>query len=398
VKSTRIWPDLPIILRGDYAGRLPEFYDFNAAIVHPNRVCEINLRLTRLQLKRLVSAMQEQFPALIHLTLGFFDNDSGPAPTLTDAFLGGSGTRLQSLELDSIPFPSLPKLLLSSNDLVRLSLKDIPHSGYISSDSVATGLAVLANLKYLTITFKSPISCPKRQSPRPRSPPPTRIALPTLTRFEFKGTSEYLEDLVARIDAPLLDSIYITFFHQLIFNIPQLAQFMRRTTKFQDLKEAHVDFGGNGAHVETLPPTRTFDVKSGLEISCKELDWQLSSLAQVLTPFFPSIYLVEHLYIHEPQNFPTQRLDDVENVQWLELFHPFTAVKNLYLSEKRAPRIAGALEELVGGRTMEALPMLQNIYLEGLQPAEPIQEGIQTFVSARQLSDRPITVFLWERD
>jgi hypothetical protein len=58
---------------------MPEDYDFDAAIVHHNRVCEINLlHLTSSQLQRLASAMQEQFPALIHLMLGFFDY-SGPA-------------------------------------------------------------------------------------------------------------------------------------------------------------------------------------------------------------------------------------------------------------------------------------------------------------------------------
>ena len=51
---------------------MPEDYDFDAAIVHPNRVCEIDLHhLTSSQLQRLVSAMQEPFPALIHLRLDF---------------------------------------------------------------------------------------------------------------------------------------------------------------------------------------------------------------------------------------------------------------------------------------------------------------------------------------
>jgi hypothetical protein len=85
-------------------------------------------------------------------------------------------------------------------------------------------------------------------------------------------------------------------------------------------------------------------------------------------------------------------------MQWLELFHPFTAVTNLYISNKRAPRILSALEELVGGRTMEALPMLQNIYLEGIQPSEPIQKDMQMFVAARELSGHPITVYLWGKD
>ena len=137
---------------------------------------------------------------------------------------------------------------------------------------------------------------PTRERRHP--PPPTRTVLPALTHFEFQGVSEYLEDLVARIDAPLLDSICITFLHQLIFDISQLAQFMRRTTRFQALNEAHVDFDYYGVLVESLPPTRTFDEKSGLRISCREIDWDLSSLAQVFTSFFPSIYIVEHLYIY----------------------------------------------------------------------------------------------------
>ena len=117
--------------------------------------------------------------------------DSRPAPALPDGFLGGSAPRLQSLELDSIPFPALPKLLLSATDLVHLTLWNIPHSGYISPEAIVTGLAVLANLKSLTIEFESPLSRPDRESRRP--PPPTRTVLPALTRFEFQGVSEYLE-------------------------------------------------------------------------------------------------------------------------------------------------------------------------------------------------------------
>jgi hypothetical protein len=110
----------------------------------------------------------------------------------------------------------------------------------------------LANLKTLTIGFKSPLSFP--DSAR-RPPPVIRTVLPALTRFKFKGVSQYLEDFVARIDAPLFDSVWITFFHQLVFDIPQLARFMKRTTRFQALNQAHVDFDYYGVQVESLPPT-----------------------------------------------------------------------------------------------------------------------------------------------
>jgi hypothetical protein len=213
--------------------------------------------------------MQEPLPALIHLKLDL-RGDSGPAPVLPDGFLGGSAPSLQSLELRSIPFPALPKILLSATDLVCLTLSNIPHSGYLSPELIVTGLAVLANLKSLTIIFESPLSRPDRE--RQVLPLPTRTILPALTRFEFKGVSEYLEDLVARIGAPLLDSIWVTFFHQLIFDIPQFAQFMRRTTWFQALNEAHVDFDNYGVQVGYLSPTQTLGTKSGLRISCRELD------------------------------------------------------------------------------------------------------------------------------
>jgi hypothetical protein len=107
---------------------MPGDYDFDAAIVHPNRVREIDLHLTSFHLQLLASAMQEPFPALTHLTLGITDYDLdcdgfvAPAPALPDGFLGLSSPRLQSLELDSIPFPALPKLLLSTFHPWRSSL------------------------------------------------------------------------------------------------------------------------------------------------------------------------------------------------------------------------------------------------------------------------------------
>jgi hypothetical protein len=280
---------------------------------------------------------------------------------------------------------------LSTTDLVHLDLWNIPHSGYISPEKIVTGLAVLANLNTLTIGFESPLSRPNRESRRP--PQPTRITLSALTRFEFHGVSEYLEDILARIDAPLLDSIWITFFHQLIFDIPRLGQFVRRTTSFQELNEAHVDFDYSSVQVGYLPLTRTFEEKSGLGISCKELDWKLSSVAQVFTSFFPSIYIVEHLFIYEPQHFPSQWQDDVENIQWLELLHPFTAVKNLYISKNFVQSIAPALRELVA----EVLPALESLFLEELQLPKLVGEAIEQFVAARQLLGHPVAVSHWNR-
>jgi hypothetical protein len=389
VQHTGIWPPLPIVIRNN-----PYFP--HTAIVQPNRICEISLRfLKSSQFQRLISTMQHQFPALVHLTLDFVYN-GGPTPSLPDGFLGGSTPRLQSLTLRSIAFPALPKLLLSATDLVQLTFSNIPHFGYVSPEAIVAGLAVLANLKSLTIGFEPPLSRPDGESQRPT--PATPIVLPALTYFEFQGSSEYLEDLVGGIDAPLLDSTLIST-HQLILDVPQLAQFIGHRTWFQELNEAHVDLDSHSVQVKVSSPTRTFDRIFRLRITCEQPDWQLSSVRKVFTSFFPSIYTVRHLYIHCAQNFALQWQADVENMPLLEVFYPFTSVKNLYVSKEGAQRIATALalQALVGERATEVFPALESLYLEELPPLGPIQEAIGQFFAARQLSGHPVAISHWNR-
>jgi hypothetical protein len=50
-----------------------------------------------------------------------------------------------------------------------------------------------------------------------------------LVRFFFKGAIEYLEDLVTRIDTPQVAEMKITFFNQIDFHFPRLAQFINYT-------------------------------------------------------------------------------------------------------------------------------------------------------------------------
>jgi hypothetical protein len=202
-----------------------------------------------------------------------------------------------------------------------------------------------------------------------------------------------LEDLVAQIDAPLLDTIATIFFHQLIFDIPQLAQFMRRTARFQAINEAHVVFDLYNVEVGSLPPGHSGEQPT-LQISCqcRELDWQLSSLAQVFPSFFPSIYMLEHLYIYRPRYSNPRWQDDIENMQWLEVFQPLTAVKNLYVVKDFAQPISLALQELVGERVTEVLPALESLSVEELQPTGPVQKAFGQFVAARQLLGHPVAV------
>jgi hypothetical protein len=216
--------------------------------------------------------------------------------------------------------------------------------------------------------------------------------------LQFYGVSEYLEDFVARIDAPLFKNLTINFFHQLIFDTPQLTQFISRTPKFKGHDKALVQFSSFGVSVTPLQPTELTEGAIELEISCKRADWQLSSLAQLCSSFFPPVLIpaVECLFIIE-DGFPRQRWRDIECSQWLEVFHPFTGLKDLYISREFAPRIAPALQGLVGESVTEVLPALQTLFLEETLRPEPVQEAFEKFVAARQLAGHPISVSRWER-
>ncbi len=85
---------------------------------------------------------------------------------------------------------------------------------YFTPEAMATGLSMLTSLETLSLQFQSPsISHPDWEGQS--LPPTTRSVLPTPTYFRFKGVSEYLEDLVARIDAPRLNGLDVTFFDQI---------------------------------------------------------------------------------------------------------------------------------------------------------------------------------------
>jgi hypothetical protein len=212
----------------------------------------------------------------------------------------------------------------------------------------------------------------------------------------YKGVSEYLEDFVARIDVPLVDKLDVTFFHRLIFDTPQFTQFITRTPKLKTYDEARVVFSERNVSV-TLP--QTFGGMLKMAISCIQSDWQLSSMAQFCSSSFPQALIpaVEHLYVHEDQLslMRSSWKDDIENSQWLELFHPFTAVKDLYLSRELAPNIARALQEPVGEGVTDVLPALETLFLDETLPS--VQEAIGQFVSARKLAGHLIAVSRWER-
>ena len=171
---------------------------------------------------------------LIHFGKPWQGDETTVTPT---SFLGGSAPDLQFLALTGVPFPGLPNLLLSAPHLVYLHLDQIPDSGYFTPQAMVTCLSVLTRLKSLFIDFEK-IRSPRDLNQHP--PPQTRALLLVLIHLSFSGVSEYVEDLVARIDAPLLNKLTIKLIPHQMFDTEtsQLTEFICRTPKFKAYGEA----------------------------------------------------------------------------------------------------------------------------------------------------------------
>ncbi|KAH9010520.1 hypothetical protein EDB84DRAFT_1101137 [Lactarius hengduanensis] len=202
-KILGFWPAFPVAI----SYHLPvDEDDVIVALEHRDRVRSITLKIQSSQFEKIVVAMQEPFPVLTHLVLYPRvakvqpEDVRPPTQILSGGFLGGSAPCLQQVHLSGIPFLEFPTFLLSSRDLVSLRL-DLPPR-CMSPEAMAAGLSVLSRLETLCVNIQRLDFTTERRRPLD---PPRWAVLPVLTKFEFRGCSEYCEDLMAQIDAPLLN-------------------------------------------------------------------------------------------------------------------------------------------------------------------------------------------------
>ncbi len=395
--TLRIWPALPLLIQGS----IPSVSDAINTIImlnHSDRIHKIELDISRSRLGHVLAAMQKPFPELTHLLLGAsFDRYLDRTElVLPDLLLGGCAPRLQELTLHGIPFPELPRLLLSATHLVTLYLDKIPDFKMFSLDAMVIAVSALTRLEILCLEFESSQSRAFSNVQGRCPPPPTRSILPVLTRFTFRGVSKVLEHLVARLNTPLLNTLSVTVFDEVLFDTPQLARFISHLPRFSANAEAEVLFTDGGVAIKLT----SWTIGEGWSNVTIRTEMSISSLAHICTPPFPPLSTLEHLYIDEFKD-----VDDdsdwegyFEDTELSELLRPFTAVKILYISKILALRIVSCLRNLVDGGMTEVLPALEDIFIEGLRQTGPAQECIGQFVAARQLSGHAITISLWDRD
>jgi hypothetical protein len=358
-----------------------------AALEESDRVQYVGIPVTSSLLKKMATDTRKSFSRLTQLCLS---SKEGSVVALPNEFSGRSAPRLRVAHLDGIQLPALPTLLSSALGLVDLRLLNIPHAsdGYISPEAMVTSLAAFTRLRTLLIGFKSPTR-PLRTIIRD---PIRRTALTSLTTFGFHGVKEYLEDLVAQIDAPQLGYFRISYFNQLDFHVPKLSKFIGRTQTLclSQFQRARIDFGLNNVYVGLYcGQDKLLDASHfSLQISCRGLDWQVSHVAQTLSQSGAMLSNVDDLAIDGCDMPPCGNdVMDMDDCEWLALLRPFTALATLHVSWKLAEHVARGLEGVTRETAAEMLPALQSLCLEGA----PLTSA-ERFAAIRRLSGRPVTI------
>jgi hypothetical protein len=198
------------------------------------------------------------------------------------------------------------------------------------------------------------------------------------------GSIHYLEELLAQIDAPILQTFSVTF-HDLEAHTPQLLRFVNCAERLGPPIRVMVKFDFETALLKFMP-TDGFELANWCDNSAR----QISSMAWSCRELLPLLARVERLDLycdHLPQS--TESVDPWRSV---ELFQPFMNLQNMYVSRKMWPQLAPMMQDLTGERAAEVLPQLRTLFLEELEQFEQVWESIGPFIAARRHSDQPVAV------
>ena len=387
LKTLDFWPRLPIIVR--YGGvpnldppALDDDDNIIAALKEFDRVSSIHLTVTKSLLQK-ISAISEPLSELEDLSLLSFDVVQ---PTLPSTFRWGA--LLRTLHSTGIAFPSFPQLILPSQGLVDLQLHKIPSSGYFPPEAFADALSGMTHLRTLSLHF---ISFPPRRNFL-LLPPQSgeRIVLPALTCLKYRGTSKYLDSFVARIDAPHLGEIDITFFCQPTMDAFQLRRFIQRIEMQTSLSQAKVETSTHAISISFTDSGASTPLR--LQISCKQLDWQLSCMTQICDRISPILFHVGDLGINITQLSDGQDNPGVE--PWLDLFRSFKfgSAKRFWVAGELMTDILCVLGPASEGNT-HMLPSLCQIRVQKPMMMDgPSWDSVQSFITKRSTPGRPVEV------
>jgi hypothetical protein len=392
-------PPLPLII-----DHLDQNHDITAeeeegiilALQHRDRVRRIRLLNPIAIFRKLIIALDGEFPILEHLTIHqqryhlpviINHNTNLKFPETFQA------PHLRQLLLMNFAIPIGSTLLTTMGNLVTLSLNLIPPSTYFHPNALLQRLSLMPQLETLGITFNNYYPSGDVGRQLLRTPIMTRITLPNLRWLGFRGASAYLEALLPWVTVPFLEKIQVYFFNQLTYSIPHLQQFMNSAGNLR-LKSAALAFHDDYFHVVAFPYKGARMFTLDMELGGRHLDWHVASAAQVFHMLSTVFSAVEHLSLQYERHFTSSEWNnEADRTQWRELLELFNNAKTLHVLNAGAysltEQLFRALQPDEGESATALLPELQEITYS---PILDFHHAFTPFIDARQKAGRPVTL------
>jgi hypothetical protein len=344
------------------------------ALSHHDRVHYLALRMPAPKLGQFIRAMDDQFPILERICIeSTTEEDTG---LILPTTLQASNLRQITLLYAALPIRS--PILAPITGLTCLWLWGIPRTTYLPPNHILTILPLMPQLNKMAIGFDSPLPNGDviRQLSLRVAPNMTHVNLPNLRVFAFQGVSAYLEGLLSRINAPVLNIFHVHLFNQLTFTVPHLLQFTQ-TSENLSFSAVELAFYGNFVDLMADPHRIEGEPHVRIRLMCTHLDWQVAFALQILDTLSPLLPLVEELTLsYMEHDLSSEWHNEVDPTQWSNLLRSFSNVNALHVANNPPEGLSRALHLEDGELPLELLPNLLNLqYFGGNSVKRRVKRG-----------------------
>ena len=296
---------------------------------HRDRVRRIRLLVPAQNSQKFIAAIDKEFPILEYLYIRppIFNNIGFVVPETLQA------PRLRHLVLLNFAFSLGSPLFTTAAKPITLSLNFIPPTAYIRPGDFLLGISHMLQLQALGLSFHSPLPNHDIERQNLDMPITTRVTLPNLRWFGFKGASAYLETFLSRITAPILEKLQVYFFNQLTISIPNTRQFISSTRNLR-FTSAKLEFGKNSVVLSIYPGEETRMFALYMEVLGQHHDWQVSSAAQItsaLSPVFSTVVNLSLQSDYRKRISSPEWHNEADCTHWREVLRSFNNVKTLHM-------------------------------------------------------------------
>ena len=384
-------PPLPLVI--DHADKdlniTPEDeVGIRLALQHHHRVRRIRLAVSVPYLPKLINAIDKEFPILEHLYIDplYYDDNGFVLPETFRA------PKMRHLILLNFALPVGSTILSTTTGLITFSLNYIPSYISWNPNDLLHQVSSMPQLRTLGISFRSTV--PNSDVGRwvVNTPNVTHVTLPNLRWLGFQGGSTYMEALLPRITAPLLEKLQIYFLNELTVFTPNLQQFISNAKNLK-FTSASLEFGKMGFALQAYPCEGSRKYALSIQVYRLGHNWPLFSTAQILGVLGPVFSSVVYVALGvSAQNHMTwsklPRYNDVDRAHWRGILRSFNNMKALHVKRGLIKEISRALTVRDGDSTMELIPELEELMYSAVDPC-----GLfDTFVDARRQAGHPVTL------